>query len=303
MNTQTISTLGYEFDVPLAAMGLPSQGPVRLLGEILGDRITLPQGHVRDILDHAGTHGTRFGDAAVALGYATADQVLQALSTQFQSPCTTLRPQIDSADLVLLTQPHSAQAEALRGIRGQVVRRMGRAAGRRRTLAVVSPEPGDGKTFLVANLGVALAQTGARTLIVDADMRGPRMQEIFKLHGRHGLSSALIGRADGQVVHSVAAVPGLYVLPCGITPPNPLELIECAAFRSLMENLPQHFEHVLVDTPAIAYGADAIAIADRCRASLLVGRRNRSGMAALRHVAGELDQDPDGFVGMIVNDF
>ena len=303
MNTQTVSALGHEFDLPLAAMGLPSMGPVRLLGEILGDRITLSQSHVQEILDHAARHGTRFGDAAVALRYATADEVLQALSTQFHYPCAAPRPQIDSAELVMLTQPHSAQAEALRGIRGQIMRRMGRAADRRRALAVVSPEPGDGKTFLVANLGVALAQTGGRTLIVDADMRGPRMHDIFELHGLHGLSSALIGRADGQVVQHVAAVPGLYVLPCGITPPNPLELIERAAFRSLMENLPQHFDHVLVDTPAVAYGADAIAIADCCRASLVVGRRNRSGMPALQHVASQLDEDPDGFVGLIINDF
>jgi len=303
MNSKS-SAEGYELDLPLSAMGLPSLGSTRLLGELLSDRIKLSQGHVREILDHAGTHGTRFGDAAVALGYATADQVLQALSTQFQYPCAAPLRQLDSDELVMLTRPHSAQAEALRCIRGQVVRRMSRATTHRRgTLAVVSPDPGDGKTFLVANLGIALAQTGARTLIVDADMRGPRMHEIFELAGRHGLSSALVGRADRQVVQAVAAVPGLYVLPCGITPPNPLELIERATFRTLMENLPQHFDHVLVDTPAVAYGADAIAIADCCRASLMVGRRNRSGTEALRHVAGQLDEDPEGFVGIIINDF
>jgi len=303
MNTQTVSALGYEFDLPLSAMGLPSLGSVRLLGEILGDRVTLSQDQVRQILDHAGTHGTRFGDAAVALGYATADQVLQALTAQFQYPCAGPRARLDSAELVILAEPHSAQAEAVRGIRSQVVRHLGRAADRRRALAVVSPAPGDGKTFLVANLGVALAQTGGRTLIVDADMRGPRMHEIFDLRERHGLSSALIGRADGHIIQPVAAVPGLYVLPCGITPPNPLELIERAAFRSLMDNLPKHFDHVLVDTPAVIYGADARAIAERCGASLLVARRNRSGLAALRHVAGELAEEPDALVGMIVNDF
>ena len=303
MNTKPAAE-GDELDLPLAAMGLPHLGSARFLGEFLGDQIMLPQGHVLEILEHAHTHGMRFGDAAIALGYATADQVLQALSSQFQYPCAAPGPQLGSAELVMLTQPHSEQAEALRGMRGQLLRRMSRAAADRRgTLAVVSPDPGDGKTFLIANLAIALAQTGARTLIVDADMRGPRMHKIFELNGHHGLSSALIGRAEGQIVQPVATVPGLYVLPCGITPPNPLELIERNGFRCLMENLPRHFDHVLVDTPAVAYGADAIAIADCCRASLLVGRRNRSGTAALRHVARQLGEEPDGFVGMIINDF
>jgi capsular exopolysaccharide synthesis family protein len=231
------------------------------------------------------------------------EQVLQALSAQFQAPCAAPEPLLESGELVMLSHPQSAQAEALRGIRGQLQRRLARLGGAPGALAVLSPEPGDGKTFLVANLGIAFAQTGARTLIVDADMRGPRMHEVFRLGGRHGLSSALIGRSEGQPIQAVPATPGLYVLPCGITPPNPIELLERESFRTLLRTLPQHFDRVLVDTPAVAYGADAFAIADRCGASLLVGRRNRSGIGALRRVADELSQDAGRLAGMIVNDF
>ena len=303
MNNDDVAVLGAGFDLPLATMGLPTLGPARRLGEILGERIDLTPARVVEILAHAGKHGMRFGDAAVALGYATPEQVVLALSVQFQYPCVVDTPAVPSAELPLLTRPHGAQAEALRALRGRVSRRMARLGEERRAVAVVSPEPGDGKTFLVANLGVALAQTGARTLLVDADMRGPRLHEIFELRQRHGLSGAVIGCADAQIIQPVAIVPGLHLLACGATPPNPLELIERDAFRSLVRHLPAHFDFVLVDTPAAAYGADALAIADCCGASLLVGRRDRSGMAALRRLADDLSDGDGVLLGAIVNDF
>ncbi len=303
MNQDQIDVLGADLELPLATVGLTSLGPVRPLGEILADQVNLSPSSVRAILDYAGTHGVRFGDAAVALGYASIDQVLQALSTQFQYPCAAPDTLLDSEELAMLSRPHSAQAEALRSIRGQVLRRLARLSDEPRALAVLSPQPGDGKTFLVANLGVALAQTGARTLIVDADMRGPRMQEVFELNGQHGLSSALSGRSERLPIRAVPAVPGLHVLPCGVAPPNPTELLERDVFRKLMHTLAQHFDRVLVDTPAVAFGADAFAIAEACGASLLVGRRDHSGIGELRRVAGELSQDAGRLAGMIINDF
>jgi chain length determinant protein tyrosine kinase EpsG len=303
MDKERVAALGWQFDVPLATMGLPHHGPARMLGEILGDRIALSPQRVREILDHAEARGTRFGDAAVALGYASAEEVLLALSAQFEYPCSAPVARLDSSELVMLARPHSAQAEAIRALRSQITRRVSRIGGGRHALAIVSPQAGDGKTFLVANLAVALAQTGARTLVVDADMRGPRLHEIFRLQGRHGLSSALVGRGDAEIIQSVPGVQGLYALPCGITPPNPLELIERSAFASLMDKLPHHFDHVLVDTPAIAYGADALAIADRCRASLLLARRNESDLKALRRAVDDLNECRGELLGTIINDF
>jgi chain length determinant protein tyrosine kinase EpsG len=303
MDKDNVAALGWQFDAPLAEIGLASLGPARLLGEILGDSVGLSPARVREILEHASQQGMRFGDAAVALGYASRQQVVQALSTQFDYPCVADDADLDNPELVMLARPHSAQAEAIRGIRSQVARRMARTNRAHRSLANLSPQPGDGKTFLVANLAVAFAQTGARTLVVDADMRGPRLHEVFGVTGRNGLSSALAGRGGGQVIQPVRSVPGLHVLPCGITPPNPLELIERDAFGRLMAKLPEHFDHVLVDTPAAAYGADALAIAERCGASLLLARRNHASLASLRQLVDELDDGPGGLVGTLVNDF
>ncbi|HEX7637969.1 MAG TPA: CpsD/CapB family tyrosine-protein kinase, partial [Burkholderiaceae bacterium] len=173
----------------------------------------------------------------------------------------------------------------------------------RRPIALVSPDPGDGKSFLAANLGIAFAQTGLRTLVVDADMRGPRLHELFELRSPRGLSGAMIGCADEQMIQPVPAVPGLHLLACGAMPPNPLELVEREAFAVLMDNLPRHFEQVLVDTPAASCGADALAIADRCGASLLVGRRHHSSMTDLRRLAAELGEGEGRLLGVVFNDF
>jgi len=172
-----------------------------------------------------------------------------------------------------------------------------------KALAVISPDPGDGKSFLAANLAVALAQLGGRMLLVDADMRGPRQHEIFQVPNKAGLSSVLSGRTSSQVIQQVEGVPGLFVLPVGATPPNPLELVERPAFALLMRELLNKFDHVLVDTPAAAYGADAGVIAARCGAALLLARKNESRLAGLAELIGSFEGCPVRITGVVVNEF
>jgi capsular exopolysaccharide synthesis family protein len=184
-----------------------------------------------------------------------------------------------------------------------MMRHVFRHNDKRRALAIVSPDSGDGKTFLASNLAVSLAQMGGRTLVVDADLRGPRLHSLFQVENHTGLSSALMGRANTRIIQAVPGIPGLFVLTGGVAPPNPLELIERAAFGKLMHQLPHHFDHVVVDTPAAVFGADAQAVADRCGATLMVARKNASRVAALRGLADSLANCPAGLVGVIVNDF
>ena len=173
----------------------------------------------------------------------------------------------------------------------------------RRALAVVSTSSGDGKTFFAANLAVTLAQLGTRTLVVDADLRGPRLHEVFNLPNRAGLSDSLAGRSESQVVQQVTSVPGLFVLPAGVTPPNPQELVERAAFGLLMRELVAKFDHVVVDTPAADYGADAAVIAARCGAALVLTRKDQSRVAAVQGLIADLSGTPASVAGVIVNEF
>ena len=200
---------------------------------------------VEEILAHMRANGVRFGDAAVALGLVSHDDVLKALSEQFGYAYANDDRRKISPELVTLNQPFSSQAEAFRAIRSQVLMNVFNVDEPKRALAVVSPASGDGKTFFAANLAVALAQAGGRTLLVDADLRGPRQHEVFNVENKTGLSSVLVGRVDSQVIQEVPGVPSLFVMPVGITPPNPLELIERRAFdmldaRTAVEVRPRH---------------------------------------------------------------
>ena len=150
---------------------------------------------------------------------------------------------------------------------------------------------------------MTLAQLGGRTLLIDADMRSPRQHEIFNLENRAGLSSILSGRTESQVIQQVKGVPSLFVLPVGVTPPNPLELVERPAFGLLMSELANKFDHVVVDTPAAMHGADSAVITARCGAGLVVARKNESRVAALQDLVASLEGSPDKLVGVVVNEF
>ncbi len=275
----------------------------RPIGEILREKAHLSVEQVEQILSYMREHNVRFGDAAVTLGLASHDEVLQALSEQFGYSIADDDRRKLSPELVTLNQPFSAQAEAFRAIRSQIMMRVFNEEQQKRALAIVSPASGDGKTFFSANLAVTLAQAGGRTLLVDADLRGPRIHQVFNLENSTGLSSVLAGRVDTQVVQQVAGVPSLFVMPVGVTPPNPLELIDRPAFSMLMRELVLKFDHVIVDTPAVVYGSDAHVVAARCGAVLIVARQNESRAQALQQLVAALSQSSARMAGVVMNEF
>jgi chain length determinant protein tyrosine kinase EpsG len=273
------------------------------LGEILARNRQLTPQQVERIAAVARVRRVRFGDAAVALGLASAHDVFQALAAQFRYACAAQAPGRDRAEQVMLHRPRSAQAEAVRALRSELSRQVFRDGEPAASLAVVSPQAQDGKSFLSANLALAWSQAGRRTLLVDADLRGPRQHQIFGMDGGAGLSSLLSGRAGTEVIARVQDVPGLYVLPAGPLPPNPLELVDGPVFRDLMGELSSRFDQIVVDTPAGAYGADAGAIADRCAATLVVARRDASRLASLAALTARLSQGPARLAGVVMNTF
>lgn len=275
----------------------------RSIGSILADLRNLSADQVEKIVRHQRDHSVRFGEAAVALGFASSDDVLVALSQQFHYPYAPEERREASPELKVLNQPFGVQAESFRAIRSQLMMRLFNEGQERHAISVVSPESGDGKTFFAANLAVVLAQLGGRTLLVDADMRHPRQHEVFGLDNKAGLSGILSGRAEAKVIQQVAGVPSLFVLPVGITPPNPLELVERPAFGLLIRELLSKFDHVVVDTPAACYGSDAAVIAARCGAALVVARKDHGRVPALQDLVANLAETPAVLAGVVFNEF
>lgn len=275
----------------------------RSIGDIIRDTRNLNAEQVERVLAHQREKGTRFGEAAIALGLVSADDVLHALSQQFHYPYSPEADRKTSAELVALNSPFSPQAEVFRAIRSQLMMRLFGEESQRPAIAVVSPSHADGRTYFAANLAVTLAQLGGRTLLVDADLRRPRQHEVFAVENSTGLSSILMGRGDSQVIRQVAGVPSLFVLPVGVTPPNPLELVERPAFGLLMRELSSKFDHVVVDTPAASQGSDYGVIAARCGATLVVARKNESKVAALQEMLTSLAACPTRMAGVVMNEY
>jgi protein-tyrosine kinase len=277
--------------------------PERSIGDIIRDTRNLRASQVEKILEYQREHGVRFGEAAVALKMASADDVVFALAQQFQYPYAPEKERERSPELIALNQPFSAQAEAFRALRSQLISRVFQASEASCALAVISAEAHDGKSFFAANLAIVLSQLGGRTLLVDANLRTPRQHELFNLQSKAGLSSILAGRSRSRVIQQVDFLPGLYVLPVGVVPPNPLELVERAAFGMMLRELAGKFDHVVVDTPAACFGADPIVIAARAGAAVVVGRQHTSRLSPVQELVANVSSTSAKMAGVVMNTY
>ncbi|MBA4109865.1 MAG: tyrosine protein kinase [Leptothrix sp. (in: Bacteria)] len=275
----------------------------RSIGEIISQANNLSPEQIESILEFQRSNGVRFGEAAVALGLANTDDVLWALAQQFHYPYSQTGGAFDP-EVVVGNHPFSEKAEAFRRIRSHLIMKMyNDPAATRHALAIMSPNSGDGKTYFAVNLAVAFAQLPGRTLLIDADMRSPRIHNVFKLSITAGLSSILSGRSASKVIQSVKESPSLFVLPVGVTPPNPLELLERPAFGMLLRELKTKFDRIIVDTPAHSVGADAAVLSARCGAALIVARKDKSSVVALEQMVRTVGMGSAQIVGSVLNEY
>jgi len=276
----------------------------KAIGELIRDARNLTADDIDRIARYQRENDLRFGEAAIALGLADTEDVLQALARQFKYAYADEESRRSAPELVMLNQPFGHQAEAFRAIRSQILMRtQGEAKGQRRPLAVVSPDSGDGKTFFCANLAVALAQLGGKVVVVDADMRGARLDQVFGVPGGAGLSGVLSGRGGTGGVKSVPGIPNLYVIPVGVQPPNPLELVEGPSFGMLLREVSIKFDHVIVDTPAAVFGTDGVVIASRCGSALVVSRKDQNKVQRLQELVASLQAGQVRLAGVVMNEF
>jgi chain length determinant protein tyrosine kinase EpsG len=275
----------------------------RRIGDYMRGPCQLSDKQIEWILNYHREHDVRFGEAAVELGLARREDVLWALSQQFHYPYAIDEKQVNP-ELVVAAKPFCDEAEIFRELRSQLLLGVLAPDQPRRALAVVSPDVGDGKTYLAANVAASLSQLGGPTLFLDSDMRAPRSQELFGITlNRPGLSAMLSGRTEEGLIQRSTLLPSLYVLPCGAIPPNPLELIQRSAFAQLIQEMTAKFDHVVVDTPAMAHGADSRAVAAICGAAIVVGRKGRTRMKAINNLVASLTRSQVKVAGVVLNEY
>ncbi|MEO5573573.1 MAG: chain length determinant protein tyrosine kinase EpsG, partial [Gammaproteobacteria bacterium] len=193
----------------------------RTLGKILLDSGKLTPEAAERIAEFQKERGLRFGEAALKLKLLTKRDLQYALSEQFNYDYLQEGDGDVSKELVAAYEPFSPQSEAFRTLRGQLILR--KLGSHHKTLVILSPDQGEGRSYLAANLAVVFSQVGENTLLVDADLRTPRQHSIFNLDNHIGLSSVLSGRAGLDTIQHVPSFSNLSLLCAGATPPNPSE--------------------------------------------------------------------------------
>jgi protein-tyrosine kinase len=244
--------------------------------------------------------GMHFGDAAKALGLINDGDIQKALSHQFDFPFLAASEEHFSRELVAAYQPFSEQVEALRAVRGQLMLRW--FIDVHKTLAVVSPSRGEGRSYMAANLAIVFSQLGERTLLIDADLRHSRQQALFKLQGGYGLSDVLAGRADLTAVTRIPAFRDLSILPAGTVPPNPVELIS-RGLKGCLQQLQTQFDVILIDAPSAEQGIDAQIITSNCGGALLVARQDKTRLNDLLRLKEALQDTGNQCLGVVLTDF
>lgn len=278
-------------------------GAGRSIGALLIDAGKLRPEDAEAILRLQKEKNLRFGDAAIELGLITRADIDFAMSRQFDYPYLIPGESKVSEEVVAAYDPFSPQVEALRALRAQLMLRWFDHDAARTALAIVSASRGEGRSYIAANLAVVFSQLGERTLLVDADLRRPRQHELFGMENRVGLSALLSGRAGHEAMHRIPGLLGLSVLPAGVLPPNPQELLARAAFAQLLEQLAGQFDVVLLDSPPAGDTADAQTLAVRAGAALVVVRKNSSRTWRVRGISESVAQGKAAIVGAVLNDF
>lgn len=203
-------------------------------------------------------------------------------------------------DLFVHTAPKSAASECLRAVRTNLL--FMSPDKPLKTIMVTSAGPQEGKTTTATSLAITMVGSGNRVLLVDADMRRPRVHRIFGVPNGQGLSSLILG--DGQLETTVkaTAVEGLDILPCGPIPPNPAELLHTAGFQRVLQEAAQRYDRVIIDSPPIGVVADAVVMGTQVDGTLLVLKAGKTDRDAARQSVKQLKDVQAAIFGAVLND-
>ncbi|QEO13677.1 polysaccharide biosynthesis tyrosine autokinase [Agromyces intestinalis] len=206
-------------------------------------------------------------------------------------------PKAKDRPLIVHADPHSPRAESFRALRTNL--QFLELDRPERAFVVTSSIEGEGKSTTAANLAIAIADAGSRVLLVDADLRRPKMAQYLGLEGAAGLTDLLIGRAELQDVIQPWGRGEMYVLPAGRVPPNPSELLGSAAMQKAVAELARAFDVVLFDAPPLLPVTDAAVLSRTVGGAIVVvaaGRAHRGQLKGSIDVLANVDAPVSGIV-------
>lgn len=203
-------------------------------------------------------------------------------------------------DLIVQKRPRSTSAEAFRSIRTNLL--LSSANHKPGVILITSPGPFEGKSLSAINLSLILAQTGDRVLLVDADMRKPRVFKVFGLDDSRGLSTLLTGHSEIKDVIFESGIPNLYLLPAGPRPPNPAELLGSEKMAQVLKELTREFEHIVLDSPPLIAVTDSAVLSTIVDGVVMVLKAGQTTKDLAKRAHKNLKDLKAKIIGAILND-
>jgi capsular exopolysaccharide synthesis family protein len=202
-------------------------------------------------------------------------------------------------ELISIKNSKSQAAEAYRTLRTNI--QFSSLDEPVKTIVVTSSQPGEGKSTIVSNLGITMAQSGMKVLLMDCDLRKPIIHKNFDLNNLEGLTTLLAGRKKLEECINTTAIQNFYVMTSGPVPPNPAELLGIKRMKSLIEQLKGIFDIVLIDAPPILAVTDAQVLATLCDRVVLVVSYGEADKKDIVRAKVLIDKVGAKILGVIIN--
>lgn len=240
----------------------------------------------------------RFSEAALRLGLVTQADIDAALSASLDLHGGRAARATPAAELQVAHDPFHPHSERIRELRTAILQRQPETGSH--VFAVVSAGSGEGRSRLAAELAISCAQLNQPTLLVDADLRRPRLHALFGVDNDPGLAHAL-AETTAPRLHGVAGLPQLTLLCAGRTPRNPLELLATDALGALLVGWRRRYRHIVFDTPPVTLVSDALAVVSHAGAALPLARLHQTPLADWTQLVGRLNSTRARLLGGVLN--
>ena len=202
-------------------------------------------------------------------------------------------------ELITINNPKSTASEAYRGIRTNILFSSADIAPQ--VLLISSSAPSEGKTITAANLAVVMAQMGNKVLLIDCDMRKPKLNKVFETTRDRGLSTILVGGCEIAEATMPTKIPNLDIISSGPLPPNPSEIIGSHRMAAVMQELRQKYERIIIDSPPITAVTDASILAKYADGAIMVIRCGETHLEIIKNGLTQLNSVNAHMFGAILN--
>lgn len=206
---------------------------------------------------------------------------------------------LDESVVIAHTIPKSPISEAYRVLRTNI--QYSSIDKQLKTIVVTSSGPMEGKTTTVVNLAVTFAQAGNRVLLIDSDLRKPKLHKIFMISNKAGLTNLIATHDDYKKYIRLCDVPNMEILPCGTIPPNPSELLASNSMRQFIQDICDEYDIILLDAPPVGNVTDAAVISTFVDGTILVANSGHVEIDALKRAKELLIKVNANIIGVVLN--